>query len=171
MKRFMCAVVVAGSMGVAANVIQAQSRTDLVKEATEGAQSVSTAPLAEVQKQFGTPSDAAKEAAGIEKKVQRDTTIISGTVREVANDKSYIVIEGTKILTTPEFIEETYVEIGDKVRISVVKTPQGLKAEECSYVFDEMPNAMEQEALTETSQNVLPKPDDTAIPQNPDQQQ
>jgi hypothetical protein len=30
---------------------------------------------------------------------------------------------------------------------------------------------MEQEALTETSQNVLPKPDDTAIPQNVNQQQ
>lgn len=171
MKRLMGAVVFAGSVCAAASCIQAQTKTDLVKDATENPQSVSTAPLAEVQKQFGTPTDAARQDAVIEKKLQKDSTIISGTVREMANDKSYIVIEGTKILTSPEFIEETYVEVGDKVRISVVKTPQGLKAEECSYVFDEMPNAMEQEALTETSQNVLPKPDDTAIPQDLNQQQ
>lgn len=65
--------------------------------------------------------------------------VIAGVIREVAIDQTFIVVEDTKIITSPDFIEESLVEAGDKVKISVIKTPKGLQAVDCSYIFDEGP--------------------------------
>lgn len=50
----------------------------------------------------------------------QNSKIISGIVEEVFEDGSYIVVSGQKIITTKEFVEEAYFEIGDKVKVSVV---------------------------------------------------
>jgi hypothetical protein len=62
---------------------------------------------------------------------------IKGTVKQIAADSTYIIVDGTKIFTTKEFLEDSYVEVGDKVEITIEKTEMGLKATSYDYVFDD----------------------------------
>lgn len=62
---------------------------------------------------------------------------ITGTVEDIAEDGTYLIVDGTKILTTLEFLEDTYLEVGDKVEITAIKTDQGLEAKDCKFVWDE----------------------------------
>lgn len=84
---------------------------------------------------------------------------VTGTVREIASDKSSIVVGTTKLITTPAFVDESYMEVGDKVKVSTAKTPAGLAAVECSYVFDDMPETIAPEAPAEESSIGLPAED------------
>jgi hypothetical protein len=86
------------------------------------------------QPQGSTPAQATPQ----ENKTANLSTI-KGTVKEVAADKTYIVVDSTKILTTKEFLAESYLEVGDKVEITTEKTNDGLKAVTYNYVFDEEP--------------------------------
>ena len=81
-----------------------------------------------------TPAPVAQE----EKKTE-NFTLIKGTIKEVATDKTYIIVDDTKILTTKEFLAESYLEAGDKVEITAEKASEGLKAVSYNYVFDEEP--------------------------------
>lgn len=62
---------------------------------------------------------------------------LKGTVKEIAADGSYMVIDSTKILTTKELLEDSYLEVGDKVEVIAEKTDAGLKAKSCNYIFEE----------------------------------
>lgn len=68
--------------------------------------------------------------------------IVRGIIREIATDGSFIVVETTKILTTREFIDDSYLETDDNVEVAVKKTDKGLVAESCNYIFeDEAPSS------------------------------
>ena len=63
--------------------------------------------------------------------------IIKGTIKEIAEDSTYIIVDDTKIATTKELIDDAYFEVGDKVEITVEKTGAGLKAVNYNYVFED----------------------------------
>jgi hypothetical protein len=63
--------------------------------------------------------------------------VIQGTVKEIAEDKSYIVIDEVKVITTKEFLEDSYIEVGDKLEVTAEKTSDGLKAKNYNYIFEE----------------------------------
>lgn len=70
--------------------------------------------------------------------------VVKGTITEIGQDGSFIIIvdddtNATKFTTTPEFLEEAYLEVGDRVVISAVPSEQGLKIVDYDYLFDEEP--------------------------------
>ncbi len=65
------------------------------------------------------------------------TKEIKGKVKEISEDKTYIVVGNTKILTTPEFIENSYIEVGDNVKVKCKETEKGLEAVDFEYIFEE----------------------------------
>jgi hypothetical protein len=40
-------------------------------------------------------------------------------------------------MTTKEFLEDSYLEVGDNVEITAENTDQGLKAKSYNYIFEE----------------------------------
>lgn len=76
-----------------------------------------------------------------EEEEQSNQETITGVVKSIAEDGSSIVLnDGEKdvtILTTKKFLEDSYLEVGDKVKITVEKTKQGLKAVDYSYIYEE----------------------------------
>ncbi|MCM8823833.1 MAG: hypothetical protein NC822_04060 [Candidatus Omnitrophica bacterium] len=68
---------------------------------------------------------------------QEEQVTIKGVVQEIAEDGSYIVVEGQKILTNKEFIEDAFLALDDKIEVIAVNTPEGLKAVDCNYIFEE----------------------------------
>lgn len=81
------------------------------------------------------------EALEAEKKTEAATEVpqelVKGTIKEIAQDKSYIVVENTKILTTKQFLDDSYLEVGDRVEITAEKTNEGLRAKSYSYIFED----------------------------------
>lgn len=66
--------------------------------------------------------------------------MLRGVVKEVSKDKTHILVDSTKILATKEFLDDSYLEAGDKVEITVEKTDAGLKAVSYNYIFEEDPS-------------------------------
>ena len=64
-------------------------------------------------------------------------TEVEGVIKEIAQDSSYIIVGDTKIITTQEFLEDSYLEVGDKVKVTVEETAQGLEAVSYEYIFDD----------------------------------
>jgi hypothetical protein len=62
---------------------------------------------------------------------------ITGTVEEIAKDGTYIIVDGQKIMTSEEFIEDSYLVEGDRIAVLVNRTSQGLEAVDFDYVFDD----------------------------------
>jgi len=77
--------------------------------------------------------------AGEQKQEQKlENNIIVGEIEKIADDGSYIVISGQQVATTAAFIEEAFFEVGDKVKVEVIReegsqTPKAVKYE---YDFD-----------------------------------
>jgi len=65
------------------------------------------------------------------------TKEIKGKVKEISEDKTYMVVGNTKILTTPEFIENSYIEVGDNLKVKCKETEKGLEAIDFEYIFEE----------------------------------
>lgn len=97
----------------------------------------------------GAPQQAATpEAVQAQAKPQTQMPVqdvVKGTVKEISGDKSFIMVDGTKILTTKEFLEDSYLEVGDKIEVAVEKSEQGLKAKSYNYIFEEEALPMEPE--------------------------
>ena len=68
---------------------------------------------------------------------EKSEVVIKGTVKEIAADASYVVVDDTKISTTKDFLENSFLEVGDKVEITAQKDEQGLKAISYRYVFED----------------------------------
>ena len=68
---------------------------------------------------------------------EAETTVISGEVKEVAEDGTSVMVGDQKIMTTPELVEDLYLEPGDMVEVTVEKTEQGLKATAVDFVLEE----------------------------------
>jgi len=77
----------------------------------------------------------AQEKQEKQERIEKET--VRGTVQEIAKDGSYIIVNDKKILTTDEFLEDSYLELGDEVEIIAEKTANGLKVIDYKYIFDE----------------------------------
>ncbi len=82
------------------------------------------------------PPPEVKEKGAEEKKAE-EFVVLKGVVKEIGKDKNYIMVEDNKVLTTKEFLEDSYLEVGDKIEITVEKSSAGLKAVSFNYIFDE----------------------------------
>lgn len=85
---------------------------------------------------------AATQPAAITTEAPKSETknVVKGIVKEVAKDKTYIMVDDNKILTTKEFLDDSYLEVGDKVEITVEKADAGQKALSYNYIFEEDPS-------------------------------
>lgn len=79
---------------------------------------------------------------------EKSEVVIKGTVKEIAADASYVVVDDTNISTTKDFLENSFLEVGDKVEITAQKDEQGLKAISYRYVFED-----ETQTPNETEEN------------------
>jgi len=72
--------------------------------------------------------------------------VVKGIIKEIAADGSFIVIDNTKVLTTKEFLDDSYLEVGDNVEVTAEATDAGLKAKNYNYIFEEEgPSAISEE--------------------------
>lgn len=90
-----------------------------------------------------------------------------GTISEIAADGTSISVdtgkETVKFITTKDFIDEAYMETGDKVKIVGEKTDAGVKLVDYDYVFDE---AMETgEGEPEPAAKIKPAGEEVPAPQ------
>ncbi|MFA5271523.1 MAG: hypothetical protein WC412_04170 [Candidatus Omnitrophota bacterium] len=77
--------------------------------------------------------------------------VIKGVIKEIAVDGSFVVVNDTKILTTKEFLDDSYLEAGDNVEITAEKSEQGLKAKSYNYIFEEEgPTSVPEESSKDT---------------------
>ncbi|MDD4954694.1 MAG: hypothetical protein PHP17_01455 [Candidatus Omnitrophica bacterium] len=80
--------------------------------------------------------------------------VVKGIIKEIASDGSYIVIDNAKVLTTKEFLDDSYLEVGDNVEITAEVTTAGLKAKNYNYIFEEEgPSAISEEPPSGESQS------------------
>ena len=67
--------------------------------------------------------------------------VAEGTISDIAADGASITVdtgkETIKFITTKDFIDEAYMETGDKVKITGEKTDVGIKLVDYDYIFDE----------------------------------
>ena len=62
---------------------------------------------------------------------------IKGTVEFIADDGTHIIVAGQKIQTTPEIIEESYVELGDLVLVSIEIIDDKPHAKDISFLNED----------------------------------
>jgi hypothetical protein len=63
-----------------------------------------------------------------------DKNMITGTVEEVAEDGSYIILDGQKMMVDSELLEYMNMEAGDEVELVVDETDQGLVVVDFDYL-------------------------------------
>lgn len=63
--------------------------------------------------------------------------LLKGKIEQIFEDGSYIIVDGQKVLTTKELVEEAYFELGDKVEIKAENTPEGLRILNYKYDYDQ----------------------------------
>ena len=74
------------------------------------------------------------------------TSVISGTVEQIAEDGSYVVVSGQKLVTSKDFLDSSYLEQGDEIKVTVKSTDQGMEVVDFEYNFEEnVPDAAESE--------------------------
>jgi hypothetical protein len=94
-----------------------------------------------------------KIPAVAEEAAQLKEEVVKGIIKEIAPDGSFIIIENTKVLTTKEFLDDSYLETGDNVEVTAETTDSGLKAKNYNYIFEEEgPSAISEEPPTGESQ-------------------
>ncbi|MFH1771886.1 MAG: hypothetical protein ABH872_03640 [Candidatus Omnitrophota bacterium] len=66
--------------------------------------------------------------------------MVEGEITEIAQDASFIVVrdgvKSVKLNTEKEFIEEAYMEVGDKLKVYAEQTENGLRLVDYEYVDD-----------------------------------
>jgi hypothetical protein len=106
-----------------------------------------------------------------------DKITAEGTISDIAADGSSISVdtgkETVKFLTTKDFIDEAYMETGDKVKIVGEKTDAGVKLVDYDYVFDEAYETGEGEPepaakiKSATEEPSMPQPEAVTAPAAP----
>ncbi|MDD5773258.1 MAG: hypothetical protein PHX78_07315 [bacterium] len=71
---------------------------------------------------------------GVEEKVKKE---IRGKITEIAEDETYLKIGDIKIITSKQFLKDSFVSVGDNIEIMAEETPKGLKALDYKYIYDE----------------------------------
>lgn len=123
----------------AAVFAQPEQKTSNVQAVTNAPQAVEGAPKA--------ATGVSKTAEGASKMAEQPKEeVVKGIIKEIAADGSYIIIENTKVLTTKEFLDDSYLEVGDNVEVTAEATDAGLKAKNYNYIFEEEgPSAISEE--------------------------
>jgi len=87
---------------------------------------------------------------------------VQGTVSEIAADGTYVIVnDGTKpvkFTSTKDFLDEAYMEVGDKVKIIGENSDAGLKIVDYDYIFDDV-----YDASTDVSGEDTAAADDTVV--------
>ena len=113
----LCMCIMVGVAVIPGSVLLAQSEKNdpevIPKAAIEGVEAVAPAVTSE----------------GVEATTS-DVTI-EGVVQEIAADKSYIIVDSTKIITESDFFGYNDITVGEKVAIFAEKTDNGLVAFDC----------------------------------------
>lgn len=102
-------------------------------EAITGAET--SAPSASTEGAVASESDV--PAATVEPELTANQEMVKGAVEQIAEDGSFIIVNGQKISTTQKFLEDSYLEVGDKVMIVAEKNDSGLTIKSYNYIFDE----------------------------------
>ncbi|MDD3296931.1 MAG: hypothetical protein PHU64_06170 [Candidatus Omnitrophica bacterium] len=68
---------------------------------------------------------------------QDKSVVVKGIVESIAADGASMVVDGKTIITDKAFLDEAYLEAGDKVAVTAENTDKGLKAISFEYIFDE----------------------------------
>lgn len=91
--------------------------------------SLSLTVLAFAEEQAPVAAVAAPAAAveAVAPKVDNPNAI-TGKIEQIAEDGSFVVVNGSKIITTQEMVDENYLMEGDEVIVNTEKTDQGIKA-------------------------------------------
>lgn len=80
-------------------------------------------------------------ASATEENKEENQVVISGTIVEIAQDGSYLVVEDngkkTKFFTSKEFVENEYLEEGDQIKAYGKPDAQGLKLVDYMYDYGE----------------------------------
>lgn len=106
----------------------------------------------EAQPAAGAAVQPATEAAS-KPAEQPKEEVVKGIIKEIAADGSFIVIDNTKVLTTKEFLDDSYLEVGDNVEVTAEATDAGLNAKNYNYIFEEEgPSAISEEPPSGESQ-------------------
>jgi hypothetical protein len=103
-----------------------------------------------------TPPTVTKDAATVSTEPQKSPEqpkskptleeTVKGVIKEISADGNYIIIDDKKIMTTKELLEDSYLEVGDKVEVIAEKTDAGLQAKTCNYIFEEENNLTGEES-------------------------
>lgn len=67
----------------------------------------------------------------------QDEQTVAGAIEQIAEDGTFIIVAGKRITTTPEFLEENYLEEGELIEAEVKDTPQGLAIVDYQYLYDD----------------------------------
>ncbi|MBU0650903.1 hypothetical protein KKC59_03230 [bacterium] len=62
---------------------------------------------------------------------------VSGTIEQIDENGAFLVVDGQKIMTDKGFLEDSYLEVGELVKIDVQETADGFKAVDYEYIYDE----------------------------------
>ena len=67
---------------------------------------------------------------------QGENILITGEVEAIADDGSFIVVDGSKIFTEGDFLAGSYLEAGDVIAVTVKEDSSGLRAVSFKYFFE-----------------------------------
>ncbi|MFA5337518.1 MAG: hypothetical protein WC330_04215 [Candidatus Omnitrophota bacterium] len=109
---------------------------------------ISAVAIAQVEQKASDAKATENAGEGVSQVVEQPKEeIVKGIIKEIAADGSFIVIENTKVLTTKEFLDDSYLEVGDNVEVVAQATEAGLKAKNYNYIFEEEgPSAISEES-------------------------
>ncbi len=65
---------------------------------------------------------------------EENTVKVTGTVQEIPEDASYVVIDGQKISISKDIADYVNMEVGDKVELIIQETEQGKVAVDFDYL-------------------------------------
>lgn len=63
--------------------------------------------------------------------------VISGAIQEISESRDYMTIGNKKIMVSQDLLDESFMEEGDKVRITAEESEGGLKAIDYEYIFED----------------------------------
>ncbi len=83
----------------------------------------------------------AQDTPAKEASVTVDKVTAEGLITEVAADQTYIVVgegdKAVKFMTSPEFLQDAYLEVGDHIKAYGEKDTAGIKLIDYEYVVEE----------------------------------
>lgn len=82
-----------------------------------------------------SPLSFSQEKETKEEVASSDLKEIVGIVEEISEDGSFLIIDRQKVLTTQEFLDESFIEVGDRIKVFGEESPQGLKIVDYEYLY------------------------------------